>query len=523
MLFHSFEFIFGFLPIAVAGFYVLAHRAGRAPAVFFLMVASLFFYAWWNPVYFFLIVFSLLFNFAIGREIGRRRRDGRATRAVLWLGLAVDIGLLGYFKYANFFVAAAADATGMRFVWDAVILPLGISFFTFQQIAYLVDVHEGRAAEYGFARYALFVLFFPQLIAGPIVHHHEILPQFDRDAVYRFDAANLAPGLTMFAIGMFKKVVIADALAWYADPVYAGAAAGGAVTLVEAWLAAFAFTFQLYFDFSGYTDMAVGLARIFGVRLPMNFNSPYKSVSFIDFWRRMHVTLSRFLRDYIYVRLGGAQYGFPRQAAALVITMAIAGFWHGAGWTYLLFGVVMGVYLAVNHGWRLVTGSTPERRNAIGPARRALCCVSFFLFFAVSLVMFRSESLAATWLIWKAMAGLNGITLYHNYYEAIRPILPLLASLGLEVQADRMLYWRSIDGVYLVATLFLVSWFAPNSQEIVARAAPLLDFRADTNRPLFRVPWAPTLGWGIVTGVVLFVAGQTVFAVPRAEFIYFQF
>ncbi|MBM3485395.1 MAG: hypothetical protein FJX67_02005 [Alphaproteobacteria bacterium] len=206
-----------------------------------------------------------------------------------------------------------------------------------------------------------------------------------------------------------------------------------------------------------------------------------------------------------------------------MITMAIAGFWHGAGWTYLLFGVAMGVFLAVNHGWRLVTGSSSERRDAAGPARRALCCVSFFVFFAVSLVMFRSESLEATWLIWKAMAGANGITLYPNYYDALRPILPVLGSLGIEVQSDRMLYWRSIDGVYLVAALFLVAWFAPNSQEILARATPLLDFRADSNRPLFRVPWAPTLGWGVVTGIVLFVAGQTVFAVLRAEFIYFQF
>ena len=304
MLFNSYVFIFVFLPVTVTGFYWLLRLGYHDAALAWLVLASLFFYGWWNPVYLLLLLGSLGFNHLMSLAIRRHQASHYAT-ALLVMGVVANLGLLGYFKYANFFVASINTAGGYDFNLEHIVLPLAISFFTFQQITFLVDTARNKTGHGGLLEYALFVTFFPQLIAGPIVHHREMMPQFLARARLGFKWDNLTVGLSIFAIGLFKKVVIADGISVYSTPVFDAAANEATLTLVEAWFGAIAYGFQIYFDFSGYSDMAIGIARLFGIRLPLNFHSPYKADSVIEFWRRWHMTLSRFLRDYVYFTLGG--------------------------------------------------------------------------------------------------------------------------------------------------------------------------------------------------------------------------
>ncbi len=291
----------------------------------------------------------MLFNFLVGNRLVRIRRKGykHSVRGALVVGIAFNLGTLGYFKYFNFFVETANVVFNAGFNFDEIILPLAISFFTFQQITFLVDAYRGKACDYNFLHYALFVTFFPQLIAGPIVHHAEMMPQFLKRKTGGLSNASIAVGGSIFLLGLFKKVVLADNVAAYATPVFAAASAGQELTLIESWGGVLAYTFQLYFDFSGYSDMAIGLARMFGIVLPLNFNSPYKAASIIDFWRRWHMTLSRFLRDYVYFPLGGSLRGRMKRHINLMITMLLGGLWHGAGWTFVVWGGLHGIYLMI--------------------------------------------------------------------------------------------------------------------------------------------------------------------------------
>ena len=355
-----------------------------------------------EPVRLGLILGSMLFNYAVGVALSSRAVNGPnpQAKAILVAGIAANLALLGYYKYANFFVDNLNALFGTGLILETIILPLAISFFTFQQIAYLVDAYRGETHEYSFLHYALFVIFFPQLIAGPIVHHREILPQFARSTLYRLKAEHLAVGLTIFALGLFKKVVLADGVAVYASPVFAAAQAGTTLTFFEAWGGALAYTFQLYFDFSGYSDMAIGLARMFGVRLPLNFNSPYKSRSISEFWTRWHISLSSFLRDNLYIPLGGNQKGPIRTYVNLFLTMLLGGLWHGANWTFVLWGAYHGTLLALermNHkrgfGWRL-----PR------PMQMALT----FVLVMFGWVLFRAPTLEGVARMAKGLAGVNG-------------------------------------------------------------------------------------------------------------------
>jgi alginate O-acetyltransferase complex protein AlgI len=332
MLFNSIEFLF-FLPIVLIGFFLLSKLHNELFSRLWLIFASLFFYGWWESQYLFLIIISMFFNYTLGATLSRYRH-----RQYIIFGILMNLILLGYYKYSNFFVDNFNLISGNHYHLEKVILPLAISFFTFQQIAYLVDSYKGQIKEYNFFNYCLFVTFFPQLIAGPIVHHKEMLPQFSNKQSRILKAENISVGLTIFMIGMFKKVVIADNIATFSTPVFNAAQAGETVTFFEAWLAAFCYSFQLYFDFSGYSDMAIGAARMFGIKLPLNFHSPYKAVNIIEFWRRWHITLSRFMKDYVYIPLGGNQTGAARKYIYLTITMLLAGLWHGAGWNSLSGG-----------------------------------------------------------------------------------------------------------------------------------------------------------------------------------------
>jgi D-alanyl-lipoteichoic acid acyltransferase DltB (MBOAT superfamily) len=399
MLFNSYEYLLWFLPATLVVFFLLGRRPLAAQA--WLTLASLFFYGWWNPWHLPLIAGSIAFNFAVATAL-RRGAGGR----MLAFGVAANLALLGVFKYADFFLANAARVTGDAPHLLHLALPLGISFFTFTQIAYLVDVHRRKAQEPVFVNYALFVTFFPHLLAGPILHHSEMMPQFAEATNKRPQWDNLAAGLFLLAIGLVKKVLIADTFAPIAD---AGFAAPATLAAPAAWAAVLAYTMQIYFDFSGYTDMALGAARMFNIRMPINFDSPYRATDIREFWHRWHITLSRFLREYLYIPLGGNRGAELHTAANILATFLLGGLWHGAAWTFVLWGLLHGVAMIVCRAWGKVGVPLP----------RALAWALTFLFVMVSWVFFRATSLEGALAMLSAMAGGNPA-----------PALPALAWLG---------------------------------------------------------------------------------------------
>ena len=524
MLFNSYYFIFLFLPIVLLLFYAIGSRGYHSAALSWLVCASLFFYGWWNPMYLTLILLSVLFNFTVGRALSRRERQS-SSRVLLWFGVGGNLAVLGYFKYANFFVDNVNALSGSSYNLGTIMLPLAISFFTFQQITYLVDAYRGETHEYSFLHYCLFVTFFPQLIAGPIVHHREILPQFSQRSVYRFNPEHLTVGLTIFFLGLFKKVVLADGIAVYATPVFAASEHGVAVTFFEAWVGALSYTFQLYFDFSGYSDMAIGLGRMFGIRLPMNFNSPYKATSIIDFWRRWHITLSRFLRDYLYIPLGGSRCGKTRHYTNLMITMLLGGLWHGAGWTFVLWGALHGFYLLVNHGWRSICGSSGQTMNNCSWWWRGISHLMTFMAIVVACVVFRAESLHGAGGVFRGMIGMNGFVLpgaYLSLFNSIAGLGGYLTSLGWEFRDAPMLIGGAL-GVPGLLLRFVLIWYAPNTQEFMIRFRPVLESsRAgphDIKGP--RIQWSCNLRMAFFMGCV--IAAGVLGLGKASEFLYFNF
>ena len=341
MLFNSVSFIFLYLPVVFVGAFWIGRHSPRM-AVLWLALASIVFYAVWNVLYVGLLLASVVVNYGAGCIIGFKRAQdatGQKAKPFLIAALVGNLGLLGYFKYANFFLTTAGALTGSHYPTLDLILPLGISFFTFTQTAFLIDVWRGVAREYRFIHYLLFVTYFPHLIAGPILHHGQMMPQFAAPETFaRINPRNVAAGMTAFTFGLAKKVLIADNLSLYASALFNSASDGHAPMLVEAWTGALSYALQLYFDFSGYSDMAIGMSLMLNVRLPANFDSPYKATSIIDFWRRWHMTLSAFLRDYLYIPLGGNRKGKVRRYLNLMFTMLLGGLWHGAGWTYVVWG-----------------------------------------------------------------------------------------------------------------------------------------------------------------------------------------
>lgn len=515
MLFNSFAFLFGYLPIVLAGYFLLDRLTSSAslrlaPAVW-LALASLFFYAWWDVRYLPLLLASICVNYGAGRLIGARA--GAARKRVLVAALALNLGLLAYYKYANFFidsvnaVAVAAGAGAGSLPWSGldIILPIGISFFTFTQIAFLVDCYRGEVREYRFIHYVLFVSYFPHLIAGPVLHHRDMMPQFADPANAHPRAANFAIGLSIFTIGLAKKVLIADNLSPLAMPVFA---AGATPTLIEAWIGVLAYTFQLYFDFSGYSDMAIGLSRLFGVKLPLNFNSPYKAANIADFWRRWHMTLSRFLRDYLYIPLGGSHHGEAMRYRNLMLTMLLGGLWHGAGWTFVIWGGLHGLYLVLQQAWQRLFG-----------AARAHWWPTLLTFLAVMLawIFFRAPDVATAWDISGALVGANGVSLPRGLASHAAS----LAQWGLHPAFDGI-RWIELAGPGLPVLLgaMLLAFKAPNTQEIFFLYEPAIErIFQPTGRWAFS--WRPTRRWG-VGFAALFVA--CIFGMNRVtEFLYFQF
>lgn len=529
MLFNSYIFLFVFLPVTMLGFSWTQQRAGLESSIIWLVAASLFYYGWWNPIYLVLIVFSMLFNFRIGRAIATPPERKKAMRkAFLAAGITCNLALLGYFKYANFFVDNLNAALGSSVSLHAIVLPLAISFFTFQQIAYLVDVFRGTVREYRFSHYALFVTFFPQLIAGPIVHHAEMMPQFKQGKALRPRLRNFAVGLTFIILGLLKKSVLADGIAAYSSPVFAAAHFGANVSFFEAWGGALAYTFQLYFDFSGYTDMAIGGARLFGIRLPVNFFSPYKATSIIEFWRRWHITLSRFLRDYLYIPLGGNRKGKVRRYANLMITMILGGLWHGAGWTFVLWGTLHGIYLVANHGWHRLCDRMQWTAFRRSRAWRGIAWATTFLAVVVGWVFFRADSMNSALNLLKGMAGLNGVALPNAVIARLGPHAhSLLQKIGIGTYLGG---GTTFVLTYLwVACLLAIALFAPNTVQIMKAYRPtvtrFLNPEAYGVEPFSalvgRMLWRPTLLWGAV--LALLAAAGILSLSNISEFLYFQF
>ena len=376
MLFNSIEFLCFFLPITLIIYFSLNKWKLSEAATAFLAIASIFFYSWWKIEYLPLILLSIVFNYVIGKILS----SGRSSRKlILIFGIIANVSLLGYFKYTDFFLTNMNVFFGFDIQPLNIVLPLAISFFTFQQIAYLVDSYKKMTKEYNFINYALFVSFFPQLIAGPIVHHKEIIPQIYRIKNRIINYKNLSKGLFILSIGLFKKVVLADTLSIWTTY---GFNSSLDLSFFDAWATSLSYTFQLYFDFSGYADMAIGAALLFNIKLPINFNSPYKAKSIQDFWRRWHITLSAFLRDYIYIPLGGNRKGDVRQCSNLLITFLIGGLWHGAGWTFVLWGAAHGIALVTHRLWKKLN----IRINAY------FAWFITFLFINTTWVLFRAEN-----------------------------------------------------------------------------------------------------------------------------------
>ena len=517
MLFNSYPFIIFFLPATLFIFFRIGAWGHHRIAVSWLVAASLFFYGWWNPAYLGLLIGSVLFNFSVGVGLATGSAGPSfGKKRLLAAGIVGNLAAIAYFKYANFFVNAVNQGFDTELHLAPIILPLAISFFTFQQIAYLVDVYRGETREHNFLHYCLFVTFFPQLIAGPIVHHKEMLHQFAKDSLYKFKHENFAIGVTIFFIGLFKKVMIADKISIYATPVFNAAANGATITFFEGWGGALAYTFQLYFDFSGYSDMAIGLGRVFGVRLPLNFNSPYKATNIIDFWRRWHMTLSRFMLDYLYIPLGGRQKGSARQYVNLIITMLLGGLWHGAGWTFVIWGGLHGMYLFVNHAWRAVRSSLAWK----GEGAFYVYGSRLLTFFAVVVawVIFRADNLDAALRVYEGMLGQNGFPINKEWMAKMMWVGPVLTDWGMEVAVLSIAVKRAL--LYWSLPLLLACWILPNTQQIMRQFEPAVNFLEDPRDPSF-VEWKPNRRWSLA---VLVMAILCLFNMTGiSEFLYFQF
>jgi alginate O-acetyltransferase complex protein AlgI len=526
MLFNSYAFIFGFLPIALIGYQIAASFHRRA-VVAWLAIASMAFYAYWRPAFLLLLVGSILFNYGLSLLISRRIPNGIPTRALLWFGIAGNLAALCYCKYLFPLLNWIGEVAHSHSHWDDVLLPLGISFFTFTQIAYLVDLEEGSAEQQDFSSYCLFVTFFPHLIAGPILHHAEMMPQFQQDRDYRLRMNDLAIGFSWFIMGLCKKVIIADQFSRAANAAYL---APGHLPLLSSWGGVLSYALQLYFDFSGYSDMALGLARMFSIDFPLNFSSPYKSASIIDFWQRWHMTLTRYITVYIY---NPASFAINRRrlakgkkvsrkafstpagfldmvVAPTLLTLLLAGIWHGAGLQFAIFGILHGLYLSINHAW-LIFRQPAKAESLSAMRKRVLHVRGVLLTFGAVLVgqvFFRAHDTSDAVAMLGGMIGLHGVgsighsmapggTLAGNYRVTLR------------------------DCAEIVIGLIIV-WGLPNTQQILLKFKPALEVtKADLEERLLPIFWNPTAGWALCLAAAFFAA--LIRLQDPSTFLYFQF
>jgi alginate O-acetyltransferase complex protein AlgI len=525
MLFPSYAFVLVFLPAVLLVTFAAAMLGRHGLAKLVVLGASFVFYGWWNPAYIPLLLVMIGFNYALGIWLIRTRDRGELAQrrlAVTALGIAANVSTLVYFKYTNFLVDLINSATGAEITIASIALPLGISFIVLQKIAFLADSYSGQIERLSLLDYSVFVSFFPQLIAGPIVHHREVIPQLERPSSLRYARRVFPVAIAFFVIGAVKKVLVADQFSASVAVVFDAGAAGTHQGVLTAWLGAIAYTIQIYFDFSGYSDMAIGLGLMFGIRLPFNFNSPLKATSVIDFWNRWHMTLTRFLTAYIYnpIVIRRTRRLMKRGRKAVIkgvmppgpfitvlalptlFTMFLAGAWHGAGLQFVVFGALHGVYLVANHGWRNLRRAMGRPATTTTPAGIVVARALTFIAVVISMPLFRASSVRVAGRLLSDMLGLHG-------GAASTPGRGVLLSLAAAVLASQIL---------------------PNTQEIMreqldAVSGPLAKHAGAGNSSQSwswpRVSWRPSVGWALVLGavawyVVLQLGSST-------EFLYFQF
>ena len=502
MLFNSPIYIFAFLPVVVLC-YILCNKNGyRTLGKAWLVICSLFFYGYWNPYYLVLIIGSIVVNFAVGNWLQRSFGESDDAlslprKKVVAFGVLFNVALLAYYKYADFFIDNINLLSGFEIGLLQIALPLAISFFTFQQIAYLVDSYREKTHHYNFLDYSLFVSFFPQLIAGPIVHHKQMMPQFLAQENTLVNWSNITAGVTIFFIGLFKKVIIADTFAIWAN---AGFDSSAALTFFEAWGASLSYTFQLYYDFSGYTDMAIGAALLFNIRLPINFNSPYKATNVQDFWRRWHITLSNWLRDYVYIFMGGNRVGKVRIYFNLFLTFVIGGLWHGAGWTFVIWGALHGGALVVHRLWTQLG----MRLNLF------LGWLLTFSFVSISWVFFRAESLSRATSILRSMVDLDSLAISKNFAGLIAYLSPAIFPQITTFQAESFVNIYTIEHMMIfgIAALAL-----PNSVQIIG-------YSSNKGNTIFK----PSISSAFLMSIVVFCAVSSYFGnTSPTKFLYFNF
>ncbi|MFT3722024.1 MAG: MBOAT family O-acyltransferase [Hyphomonadaceae bacterium] len=549
MLFNSHVFLFLFLPACLTLVYLASFLGQRVSGKIALILASLAFYAYWRVDHVWIILASILVNY-FGVRLTSRLPEPTARSAGLAILVSFNLGLIGVFKYLGLIVETYSDLTGVTAAAISLALPLGISFFSFQQIAYVIDFHRGGRRDDGLIDYSLAVLFFPHLIAGPLVKYRALIDQFssrrlkssdtnelaspsdaadktvgsetpaDEPRLFRPTQATVAAGLTIVAIGLFKKVFLADSFAVYANTIFNAAESGISLATKDAWIGAVSFFFQIYFDFSGYSDMAVGLALFFGIKLPANFLSPYMSRSIVEFWRRWHITLSNFLRDYVYISLGGNRHGVIRRHINLLLTMLIGGLWHGASWTFVVWGGLHGVYLVINHLY-----SALRKRIPFGQHRTERAFYWLLTLFAVLIawVYFRAESFGGAHRLLTAMfdfqsAGGEKLLIYETHASTLPG---QIARAFKELHFSRFgmqSFWLSLALLAACITFLL-----PNTYELFARHRAVEgDLPASLRTaPLVKLHWRPSIAWLLATSVMLTIGLLSITQV--AQFIYFEF
>jgi alginate O-acetyltransferase complex protein AlgI len=500
MLFTTFEFQFLFLPITLAGYFYIAYLFEAPLArLGWLAAASLAFYGYWDLRFVPIIVLSILFNYAMGLLIARQP-DRTAKGWALTVAVSTNLLALGFFKYTNFAIQIFDAISHSKYPSLAIVLPLGISFFTFTQIAYLADVYGGYPDEKSFTKYALFVTYFPHLIAGPILHHREMMPQFGAKTSRTLSAENVAIGLTILAIGLFKKSFVADGFALIANPVFMTAKTAH-LHILDAWAGAFAYSLQIYFDFSGYSDMAIGLSLLFGIRLPFNFDAPYKSLSIVEFWRRWHISLSRFLRDYLYIPLGGNRHGDRRRNINLAATMVLGGLWHGAGLTFILWGALHGLFLAINHRWTEHTKTIP-----------LLSLMTKTRWYSIAALGLTQLAVVFAWIFFRA----------DNFYDAVR-VLQSMTGFADQHRVST----RIVDGYGFTSIVlgYIACLSLPNVNAMFARwNVGIETYKNERSWSIVELSWRPSVVWAVSTSLALFVAVVLNLIVgDSSQFLYFQF
>ncbi len=517
MVFSSYTFILLFLPIVILGIFFLKDLK-RDKRLIFLSVSSLFFYAYWDWHFLWVILLSIFGNYYFGYLIFKNNSFLANKKSLLFFGILLNIILLGYFKYTNFFIDNINFILNTSYSSLSIILPLGISFFTFQQIAYLVDTYQKKVTDHNFSHYLLFVSFFPQLIAGPIVHHKETLTQFANGRGGSISRTMFTQGLSIFVIGLLKKVLIADNIAaMYSTPVFE-ASNSMPIPFIESWCGILAYSFQIYFDFSAYSDMAIGLGLMFGVRLPINFYSPYKATNIIDFWKRWHITLSRFLRDYLYIPLGGNKLGKFRTHFNIMLVMLLGGLWHGSNWNFVIWGGLHGIAIVLNHIWRDYRTNNKLKIRFSIPFHDWCGRIATFLFITILWVFFRCDNLDASMNIIHGLLGFNGIILPETYYSYLGTFGQTFKNLGVEFSTGYL--FLGVKEIFMLSFMLGIVWFLPNTAQFF-RYREYSTSKKYKSGNVIGIKWRPNYIWAFSLSITTIIC--LVFISNTGEFLYFQF